>query len=77
MSRAGREDGTILEWISVKDELPELFKNVLGVVEYDFDGKHYKHHRIVYHAGSGRWEPLSRQSDKITYWMPLPDIPEE
>lgn len=66
-----------MEWISVDDRLPELMKNVLGVVEYDYGGKHYRHHRIVYHVGNGRWEPLSRQSDKITYWTPLPGIPGE
>ena len=65
------------EWISVKDRLPEQMKKVLTTVEYDFNGKHYRHLKIAYYDGNGKWEPLSRQTDEITHWMPLPDPPED
>lgn len=63
-------------WISVKDRLPEQMKKVLTTVEYDFNGKHYRNLKIAYYDGNGKWEPLSRQTDEITHWMPLPEPPE-
>ena len=65
------------EWTSVKDRLPEQMKKVLATVEYDFNGKHYRNLKIAYYDGNGKWEPLSRQTDEITHWMPLPDPPED
>jgi len=62
------------EWISAKDRLPDEFQRVLGVVEYDFDGKHYRVIKIIYHC-SGGWEPLGRETDIVTHWLPLPSLP--
>lgn len=63
------------EWIRVDDKLPDEFERVLGIVEYDFESRHYRNIMIVYRYCK-RWEPLGRETDSVTYWMPLPEMPD-
>ena len=58
------------EWISVKDELPMSYENVIvcykNAVGYRIDITYYC--RSEY--GSGWYLPVN-----ITHWMPLPPLP--
>lgn len=58
-------------WISVEDDLPELFYHVLAT-----DGKNVG---IAAYQGDDEWFDCSDSFDeylpKITYWIPLPEVP--
>lgn len=62
-----------MEWISVKDKLPEPGKKVLGYRP----SMYYKFVQTVYYAGRA-WENGYDLSGNfvITHWMPLPEPPE-
>jgi Protein of unknown function (DUF551) len=64
-----------MEWISVKDRLPDKGEEV----GYVFDGKNIR--RDVYAPGfNGKWETENSMGwyvtvENITHWMPLPEPP--
>lgn len=59
-------------WISVKDRLPDEYDVVLVCVN---NGK-YQTVRTAYISSYGEWRWIDA-SLKVTYWMHLPEIPEE
>ena len=57
------------KWISVKDRLPEMYKNVLvirtdGKIRFDAIGSLNVWYEEVWHTGN-----------PVTHWMPLPQPP--
>lgn len=72
-----------MEWISVKNELPQKYDRVLVT-----DGKevciHYKQSSVNFaderghdlYCG-GRYDDCNIHEGKVTHWMPLPHPPEE
>lgn len=72
-----------MNWISVKDRLPDDSEDVLIYFKKKI---RYDHLRIAYHSknGASNWNLPSGTSpyiqDKlksVTHWMPLPDKPAE
>lgn len=66
-----------MEWISIKDELPPYYKEVII-----FNGKEvlYKWHRLSneeweYFANVQNYDVISLEN--ITHWMPLIENPKE
>ena len=59
-------------WISVKDKLPIVEKDVLVWCKFN-DGD--SHADIGYLTQSGEFHVYSASDLNITYWMPLPDPP--
>ncbi len=65
----------MIEWISVKDRLPEKGQSV----GYTFDGKSIRHD-VVYPGYNGAWESENSigwylNETSITHWMPIPNPP--
>ena len=61
------------EWISVKDRLPEPWKQVLIYSQYDFC-------EVALYIGiPGKWRVTWNHdmldADSVTHWMPLPQPP--
>jgi len=59
-----------MEWISIKDKLPEINEEVL-VMDRDFMD-------FAYYNSEGQW--IDREFidlDDVTHWMPLPEPPKE
>lgn len=78
-----------MEWISVKDRLPEPEVFVLVYDEFFISGdvhqnnKSYGHHRVpgvrlgyLFESGNFRSEGVNGNC-KITHWMPLPEPPKD
>ena len=64
---------TVQEWISVKDKLPEPWKQVLIYSRYDFC-------EVALYIGiPGKWRVTWNHemldADSVTHWMPLPEPP--
>ena len=64
---------TVQEWISVKDRLPEPWKQVLIYSRYDFC-------EVALYIGiPGKWRVTWNHdmldADSVTHWMPLPHPP--
>ena len=59
---------TVQEWISVKDRLPESWKDVLAFYED-------KTISIDAMSDGGKWYSDYVRTNKITHWMPLPKPP--
>lgn len=59
------------EWINIKDQLPDEFKNVIVAVK---SGDKYQMY-ISYRFDFNRWNNLGRIN--VSYWMPLPEQPKE
>lgn len=64
-----------MEWISVKERLPEAYKSVLVYIrnasgEAGYDITFYCDH--LYDTGNRWYLPVN-----ITHWMPLPEPPKE
>lgn len=55
------------EWISVIDELPEMYIDVLY-----FDGQSIG---VDFICSDGAWCDEEVRSNKVTHWMPLPETP--
>lgn len=63
-----------MEWISVKDRLPQKYSNVLIYTSFGY-------------VTNGMWVPYKNifvydrgyelEKDEVTHWMPLPEPPEE
>lgn len=64
---------TAQEWISIEDELPEKWRYVLALDEYDEES--WKP-CIAYIDDKG-WVAGGIVGCKITHWMPLPEPPKE
>lgn len=59
-----------MEWISVKDRLPEYFESVLGS-----DGKEVS---VAFRTVEGNWiDEVFELDGDVTHWMPLPSPPIE
>lgn len=70
-----------MEWISVKDRLPETDEDVLCWYEYFRYGSYnrlFQTYGIGYYI-NGNWggEVSCGQQAKVLYWMPLPEPPHE
>ena len=64
---------TVQEWISVKDKLPEPWKQVLIYSRYNFC-------EVALYIGiPGKWRVTWNHdmldTDSVTHWMPLPQPP--
>ena len=64
---------TVQEWISVKDRLPEPWKQVLIYSRHDFC-------EVALYIGiPGKWRVTWNHdmldADSVTHWMPLPEMP--
>lgn len=68
-----------MEWISVKERLPENANDVLAIMQDNtifmgrFSGKSYWK---FYFSDNGLQYDKARER-QITHWMPLPDPPKE
>ena len=64
---------TVQEWISVKDRLPEPWKQVLIYSRHDFCES------AVYIGIPGKWRVTWNHemldADSVTHWMPIPQLP--
>lgn len=70
-----------MEWINIKDRLPELVDNkYLVFVQGDHERKRIKickwvgiksHGRCVY-----KWLSSAFPANHVTHWMPLPEMPQ-
>lgn len=64
---------TVHEWISVKDRLPEPWKQVLIYSRHDFCES------ALYTGATGKWRVTWNHemldADSVNYWMPLPEPP--
>ena len=64
---------TVQEWISVKDRLPEPWKQVLIYSRHDFCESAF------YIGVLGKWRVTWNHdmldADSVTHWMPLPEMP--
>ena len=64
---------TVQEWISVKDRLPEAWKQVLIYSRHDFCES------AVYIGVPGKWRVTWNHemldADSVTHWMQLPEPP--
>jgi hypothetical protein len=65
-----------MEWISVKDRLPENCESVIG-----YDPNQNKHDRVneMFYSELGKCWIFVRDgldaTETVTHWMPLPDPP--
>ena len=65
------------EWIRVEDQKPEVGQLVVGWL------KRHKESACLRFEEDGIWrelvmfDPDGEREDKVSHWMPLPDIPEE
>lgn len=68
-----------MNWISVKDRLPEKDDTYLVAVEiFDFDGRHLNAYIGFYDIEDKDWTLDCCTLDYVvTHWMPLPRLPEE
>lgn len=66
----------MVKWVDVKKTVPQTDDDYLCLVEYDFDGRHYKTKRILSYC-NGRWTGMGRDSDVITYWSEFPKEPND
>ena len=60
-----------MNWISVKERLPEEGEDVLF---FDFDIEIGQKMRSGWHPN---WSDTLISFEQVSYWMPLPDPPEE
>lgn len=64
-----------MDWVSVKDRLPNVMENVLVYWKNTSQGKEY--YEITYYDGD-HWFTLDRKPwIEVVAWMPLPEPPKE
>ena len=71
------EGGTVMEWISVKDKMPEPFVSVLG---YMPDAAPFPEVRECYCTGDSDkkfFVPALSERHEISHWAELPEPPKE
>ncbi len=61
-----------MEWISVKDKLPELNQQVLIYKSHEEQGWQFNVCRIVRNIHRNSWD----RNEIPTHWMPLPSPPQ-
>lgn len=62
-----------MEWISVDDKLPEVFKTVICVSEENYISVDY----LEYYPRPPHVKWYDVEGGLITHWMPLPECPEK
>lgn len=64
-----------IDWISVKDKLPDKWDWYLTVQMFPDKGRYYRGiRRTEFSSFDKSWES---NSTIVTHWMPLPELPEE
>lgn len=63
----------VQEWISVEDELPEKWRYVLALNEYDEESLE----PCVAYIDDKGWIAGGIVGCKITHWIPLPELPKQ
>lgn len=67
-----------MEWISVKDRLPETGDTVLAWRESTFTpGVYYASTGTFGFYHEGIWGDKDEDNWNVTHWMPLPEPPEQ
>jgi len=66
-----------MEWISVKDRLPEKGNPVSVVVEHMGSVRVGLGYCEVYRDEFRQWEDVGGFKINVTHWMPLPEPPKE
>lgn len=60
------------EWVSVKERMPELHKDVFVAIRYggkwSFD--------VTWLNSSSEWVSPRAVNAEVKFWMPIPDVPE-
>lgn len=64
-----------IRWKQTKDERPPVGVKALGIIEYDSFGRHYAAYGIVSIDKNGKFNPLGRETDVVTWWAELPKMP--
>lgn len=69
-------DKRVPRWISVEERLPEKKGNYLVRCYFHNPGASYTYEniKIIHFRGKSKW---ATENEYITYWMPLPEPPEE
>ena len=57
------------DWISVNDDLPDEFQEVLSFAKRDGVAK------SIYRAGNFKKSLVAWEHQTVTHWMPLPETP--
>ncbi len=65
-----------MNWINVKDRLPEESVDVLVYV-YDGLGYYVSHGNYDNQREHAQWRECSRNLIKVTHWLPLPKPPDD
>ena len=63
------EAPTVMQWVSVEDELPVRELKVLVLTKRDTIPYSFG---LAEHKDNGRWNLLFGEYGKVTHWMPLP-----
>ena len=73
-----------MEWISVKDRLPEEYVKVLTIDILHYDPPNYKIDHIIHIREDDTYQEqyiwgcrLYDEQNDVSHWMPLPEPPEE
>jgi len=71
-----------MDWISVKDKLPDKRGWYLVVVRdlivcYITMGLFHKYYGIDSMTKGGTWHADGNTTGDVTHWMPLPELPKE
>ena len=65
------------KWISVKDRMPEPFKDVLVCIDWSRIRKEKRIVTVSYYLGDDEGYFFEEDTDgRVTHWMPLPELPE-
>lgn len=61
-----------MEWISVKNKLPNKMQEVLCFYKFEPESPNVMGNNIYFGGGI-----FMSETDKVTHWMPLPEPPNE
>ena len=65
-----------MEWISVEDRLPETFGRYLVHIE-SISGYEPRKNCVFIEYFLGEWIFTGWEYNRVTHWMPLPELPKE